>query len=58
MENAEVLEMTVKRVESILQNKAKGKSCFNIKCHTGLKRMLSVAFKIIPSLISCSLLGS
>lgn len=25
MENAEVLEMTVRRVESILQNKAKGK---------------------------------
>lgn len=34
MENAEVLEMTVKRVESILQNKVTGKRV--IRPHAGL----------------------
>uniref|UniRef100_A0A671R6J5 Hes family bHLH transcription factor 6 n=1 Tax=Sinocyclocheilus anshuiensis TaxID=1608454 RepID=A0A671R6J5_9TELE len=39
MENAEVLEMTVKRVESILQNKAKGKkSCYQVSYRPAFKK--------------------
>ncbi len=39
MENAEVLEMTVKRVENILQNKAKGKnSCYQVSYRPALKK--------------------
>lgn len=44
MENAEVLEMTVKRVESILQNKAKGKkSCYQVLYRPVLKKTPRVA---------------
>lgn len=41
MENAEVLEMTVKRVESILQNKAKGKkSCYHVSYRPVFKKYI------------------
>ncbi len=45
MENAEVLEMTVKRVENILQNKAKGKnSCYQVSYRPALKKTICNVF--------------